>query len=127
MFFKSGFQQSPDRTAFGPAVHAHLDIFQYRHRFEQPDILKGSRDTLGNNTVIDQDYKHDPEFAGDLSESDNWLYGRVNDAYININFKDERRKNEVMDTVADIKKAESKLGWKPIIDIDEGLSLMLNK
>ena len=43
--------------------------------------------TLGNHTVVDQDYKHDPEFAGDLSKADSWIYGRVNDAYININFK----------------------------------------
>jgi hypothetical protein len=43
--------------------------------------------TLANHTIFDQDYKHDPLFAGDLSESEDWIYGRVNDAYININFK----------------------------------------
>ncbi|MCK5033487.1 MAG: hypothetical protein KAS18_07630, partial [Calditrichia bacterium] len=42
--------------------------------------------TLANRTIVDQDYKHDPLFAGDLSESENWLYGRVNDAYINLRF-----------------------------------------
>jgi len=42
--------------------------------------------TLANRTIVDQDYKHDPLFAGDLSESKNWLYGRVNDAYINLRF-----------------------------------------
>ena len=34
-----------------------------------------------NRTTIDQDYKYDPNYAGDLSESAHWLYGRVNDAY----------------------------------------------
>lgn len=43
--------------------------------------------TLGNHTTIDQEYKYDPHYAGDLSEADNWLWGRVNDAYMNINFK----------------------------------------
>jgi hypothetical protein len=43
--------------------------------------------TLGNRTGIDQEYKYDPNYAGDLSESENWLWGRVNDAYMNLNFK----------------------------------------
>ncbi|MEJ2051916.1 MAG: capsule assembly Wzi family protein, partial [Calditrichota bacterium] len=42
--------------------------------------------TLGNRTSINQEYKYDPKYAGDLSESEHWLYGRVNDAYINVNF-----------------------------------------
>ena len=42
--------------------------------------------TLANRTAVDQDYKHDPDYAGDLSESGHWLYGRVNEAYINLNF-----------------------------------------
>ncbi len=42
--------------------------------------------TLANRTTVDQNYKYDPLFAGDLSESDHWLYGRVNDAYINFRF-----------------------------------------
>lgn len=39
--------------------------------------------SFANRTSINQDYKHDPKYAGDLSESDSWLWGRVNDAYIN--------------------------------------------
>jgi hypothetical protein len=44
--------------------------------------------SLANRTIVDQDYKQDTLFAyvGDLSESDHWLYGRVNDAYINLRF-----------------------------------------
>jgi hypothetical protein len=38
--------------------------------------------SLANRTSINQDYKHDPNYAGDLSESSHWLWGRVNDAYI---------------------------------------------
>ena len=46
------------------------------------------------------------------------LYGReVREIY-----KGERRKNEVMDVVADIRKAKEKLGWAPKVSIDEGLS-----
>lgn len=43
--------------------------------------------TLGNRTTIDHEYKFDPYYAGDLSEAEHWLWGRVNDAYMNINFK----------------------------------------
>ncbi|NIR52073.1 MAG: hypothetical protein GWN61_21150, partial [candidate division Zixibacteria bacterium] len=41
--------------------------------------------TFANRTVIDEDYKHDPFFAGDLSEADR-IFGRVNDAYMNLRF-----------------------------------------
>jgi len=36
---------------------------------------------LGNITGVNRRYKYDPAFAGDLSESDHWLYGRVEQAY----------------------------------------------
>jgi hypothetical protein len=35
-----------------------------------------------NRTRIFETYKNDPLFAGDLSESESWLFGRVNDAFI---------------------------------------------
>lgn len=41
--------------------------------------------TLSNSIAVDQEYKHDKNFAGDLSESGHWLYGRVNEAYILLN------------------------------------------
>ena len=41
---------------------------------------------LFNRTTIDEEYKYDPKFAGDLSESSHWLFGRVNDAYMDIDF-----------------------------------------
>ena len=41
---------------------------------------------LFNRTTMDEEYKYDPKFAGDLSEAKHWLYGRVNDAYIDLNF-----------------------------------------
>ena len=37
-----------------------------------------------------------------------------------------RRKNEIMDTIANTKKAKEKLGWKPRVEIDNGLSNLLN-
>jgi UDP-glucose 4-epimerase len=48
------------------------------------------------------------------------LYGKD----VKVKYSGERRKNEIMDTVADIKKAKEKLGWKPRVDIDKGLGRM---
>jgi UDP-glucose 4-epimerase len=45
------------------------------------------------------------------------LYGKD----VKTNYKNERRKNEIMDVVADIRKAKEKLGWEPKININEGL------
>ena len=51
-----------------------------------------------------------------------YLYGKD----VKVKYRGERRKNEIMDTVADIKKAKEKLGWKPRVEIDKGLSNILN-
>lgn len=37
----------------------------------------------------------------------------------------ERRKNEIMDTVADISKAKEKLGWHPVWDMSDGIKALL--
>ena len=50
------------------------------------------------------------------------LYGKD----VKVKYSGERRKNEIMDTVANIKKAKEKLGWEPHVEIDEGLSNILN-
>jgi UDP-glucose 4-epimerase len=50
------------------------------------------------------------------------LYGKD----VKVKYSGERRKNEIMDTVADIKKAKEKLDWKPGVEIDNGLSNLLN-
>ena len=42
--------------------------------------------TLVNQVAVDKNYKNDAYFAGDLSESDHWLYGRINEAYMNLSF-----------------------------------------
>jgi len=39
---------------------------------------------LGNRFSLDETYKFDEFYPGDLSESGDWLYGRVNDAYMDI-------------------------------------------
>ena len=49
------------------------------------------------------------------------LYGKD----VKVKYSGERRKNEIMDTVADIKKAKEKLGWKLRVEIDRGLGDML--
>ena len=45
------------------------------------------------------------------------LYGKK----VKINYNNERRKNEIMDVVADIGKAKAKLGWEPRVNFEEGL------
>ena len=41
---------------------------------------------LANRTVVDQDFRLDPNYAGDLSEAGDWIYGRVNEAYGKVAF-----------------------------------------
>lgn len=45
------------------------------------------------------------------------LYGKP----VTVHYLEQRRRNEIMDTVADISKAKDVLGWRPNIDIDRGL------
>ena len=45
------------------------------------------------------------------------LYGKE----VKINYKRERRKNEIIDVVADIGKAKTKLGWELRVSFEEGL------
>ena len=49
------------------------------------------------------------------------LYGKN----VKVKYRNERRKNEVIDTIADTKKAKEKLGWKPKVEIDKGLNDIL--
>ncbi|MBD3226124.1 MAG: hypothetical protein GF313_15455 [Caldithrix sp.] len=55
-----------------------------RYRFDGGVVYADEHITFVNRTTVDQDYKSDPLFAGDLSEADHWLFGRVNDAYMDI-------------------------------------------
>jgi hypothetical protein len=41
---------------------------------------------FANRILFDQNYKYDPKYAGDLSESGHWLYGRVNDAFMQLSY-----------------------------------------
>jgi UDP-glucose 4-epimerase len=45
------------------------------------------------------------------------LYGKN----VKVEYSGERRKYEVMDTVADIRKAEELMGWAPTVPLNEGL------
>jgi UDP-glucose 4-epimerase len=49
------------------------------------------------------------------------IYGKQ----IEVNYTNERRKHEIMDTVAGIGKAQKMLNWSPQIDIEEGLKFTL--
>lgn len=44
---------------------------------------------------------------------------------VEVNYLNEYRPNEVLDTVAEVSKADKLLKWKPLIDIDEGIKLMV--
>ena len=44
-----------------------------------------------------------------------------------VSYTYKTRENEIMNIVADIKKAKEKLKWQPIMDIDNGLSALLKK
>jgi len=46
---------------------------------------------------------------------------------IEVTYNSEKRKMEIENSVANIKKANELLGWQPKIDINEGLSRMLKK
>jgi nucleoside-diphosphate-sugar epimerase len=51
---------------------------------------------------------------------------RLHDNNFQISYKNEYRKNEVLDTIADISKAKRLLNWEPMVSIDEGLSKLVN-
>ncbi len=79
------------------ALNLHLDIgdqvaydnkIENRYQAEGGIHYTSKNITLANRTSIQQEYKHDAYFAGDLSESEHWLYGRVNEAYATVNFQD---------------------------------------
>ncbi len=44
---------------------------------------------------------------------------------VEVTYTNETRKNEIMNTVANIQKAKEKLGWQPRIDINNGLSMVI--
>jgi len=44
-----------------------------------------------------------------------------------VRYFHQRRQNEVLNTVADITKAKEKLGWKPSVSIEEGLSNIIQR
>ncbi len=45
---------------------------------------------------------------------------------VKIEFTEEQRENEILNTVADIKKVKDRMDWQPIISIEEGLSKLLS-
>ena len=51
------------------------------------------------------------------------IYGKK----IEVQYSKERRKHEIMDTVADIGKAKKMLDWRPNVEIDDGLKRTMYK
>lgn len=50
---------------------------------------------------------------------------RIYGSNIRVACEGKRRRNEIMDCYANTAKARVLLGWRPLIDIDEGLKMML--
>lgn len=46
---------------------------------------------------------------------------------VDVLYRNKRRKNEIMDVVADIKKARKKLNWSPKIKIEDGLKRIIER
>ncbi len=46
---------------------------------------------------------------------------------VKISYTGERRKNEIMNTIADVKRIKKILGWEPLVDINQGLSEILDR
>jgi len=40
---------------------------------------------------------------------------------VEVGYQNQRRKNEIMDVVANVEKARRKLGWVPEVELKEGL------
>ena len=75
-------------TSVGFHLHSgakQANNLKYQYRGDFNFFYHNDHVALVNRTTVDSRYKNDPNYAGDLSESDHWLYGRVNDAYMNIN------------------------------------------
>ena len=89
-YFHSYWQKyyKKDHAAFHLQARDHLrydDTIFNRYKVQGGVQYVASHISLANRITVDQDYKNDPLFAGDLSESEHWLYGRVNEAFINLN------------------------------------------
>ena len=63
------------------------DSWSYLYRFDFDFHYNSDLISMGNRTRVDRNYKNDPYYAGDLSEASHWIYGRVNDAYLSLNFQ----------------------------------------
>jgi UDP-glucose 4-epimerase len=50
---------------------------------------------------------------------------RLNPKKVEVDYLNKRRKNEIMDVVADIDKARKKLNWSPKTSLEEGLAKIL--
>ena len=107
-------------------------IGQLRYRKIKLKDPKPKRDFIYILDVIDA-YIKAGEFNGDF-EVFNIGYGksysveeivdrivRLYGKNVKVEYSGERRKYEVMDTVADIRKAKELMGWTPTVPLNEGL------
>ena len=81
-------------------ISALIDVGKFDGNFEIFNI--GCGESYSVNEIVDKIVQ---------------LYGKD----VKIYYKRERRKNEIMDVVADIRKARAKLGWEPRVSFEEGL------
>lgn len=90
------------------------------------------RDFLYVDDMIDA-YLKASEYGGDYgvfnlgcgkSHSVKYVVDKIVDISqkkVEVTYSGERRRGEVMNTVADVRKAKGELGWAPTVDVDEGL------
>ena len=55
-----------------------------RYRFDGGISYTNDFITFANQFTMNQDYKYDRRFAGNLSDADHWIFGRLNEAYVDI-------------------------------------------
>lgn len=55
------------------------------------------------------------------------IVNRIYNHKLKIEFGEDERKNEVLDTVADISKIKTLLYWEPVVDLTTGLKMMIEK
>lgn len=62
------------------------DVYTQNYGLYLGEYYSGEHLEFGNLTGINRAYKFDPYYAGDLSEAEAWLYGRIEEAYARVQF-----------------------------------------
>lgn len=88
------------------------------------DVVKAYQSCMSTDLSNAQIFNIGSGYSTSIGELVNIIQKYYKD--IDISFSGEQRKNEVLDTVADITRARSVLGWEPSVSIEEGLRRIVN-